>query len=318
VDQFVGEIPVIDLAGSNSARAEAIDHALSEVGFMLVAGHGVDGAQVADARERAFAFFHADAETKERVRMLPGTNRGWTGMAEENTSATDGVRTTPDLHETFTWGPFGRPVDPYHEQWVSRFRPNLWPVDLGLTSTLERLYRELEVVAQSLLWSFEESLGVDAGFLSDASDRHTSTMSANWYPALESIGEYVDPTEEQFRIGPHTDFGLFTILDRQPSAAGLQVQLKDGRWVMAPYLENTFLVNTGDLMNHWTAGRWRSTRHRVLPPSPADPDEELLSLVYFYAPAADVAIQPMGQADAPSILASKYIDDKLEEMRARV
>ena len=28
--------------------------------------------------------------------------------------------------------------------------------------------------------------------------------------------------------------------------------------------------NTGDLISHWTDGRWRSTRHRVLAPPPLD------------------------------------------------
>lgn len=315
--QVEGEMPVVDLSvGDERRTATAVDHALREVGFMLVTGHGIDRRLIDEARSSARAFFHSTTSVKEAVRLQPGSNRGWTGLAEENTSVTYGVRTRPDLHETYTIGPFGRPDDAYHARWSSRFHDNVWPEVENVRESFESLYLAWQGLARTLLAVCERALGLSEGFFSEEAGRHTSTMSANWYPPFDDVSDMVDTESEQFRIGPHTDFGLFTILDRQPSAAGLQVQLKDDRWVLAPYLEDSVLINTGDLMNHWTDGRWRSTRHRVLPPSPDTPSEELISLVLFYAPPADVAIQPIGRPDVPSILSGAYIDSKLAEMRA--
>ena len=53
--------------------------------------------------------------------------------------------------------------------------------------------------------------------------RHpTWTFNINRYPPLTEVGE---PLPGQFRIGPHTDFGTVTVLDREPGAGGLQVDI---------------------------------------------------------------------------------------------
>ena len=46
-------------------------------------------------------------------------------------------------------------------------------------------------------------------------------------------------------------------------------------------------------MELWTDGRWRALRHRVLPPSPSAPDEELLSLVFFFETDPDTLVEPL-------------------------
>ena len=48
----------------------------------------------------------------------------------------------------------------------------------------------------------------------------TWTFNINRYPPLTEVGR---ARPGQFRIGPHTDFGTVTVLDREPGAGGLQV-----------------------------------------------------------------------------------------------
>lgn len=54
-----------------------------------------------------------------------------------------------------------------------------------------------------------------------------------------------------------------------------------------------FIVNLGDLMALWTAGRWVSTMHRVINPEQGDSSSRL-SIPFFYLPNHDAAIDPIG------------------------
>lgn len=56
-------------------------------------------------------------------------------------------------------------------------------------------------------------------------------MNINHYPPVSVVGE---PEPGQFRIGPHTDFGTVTVLDREPSAGGLQVYSDAEGWKTPP------------------------------------------------------------------------------------
>ena len=51
--------------------------------------------------------------------------------------------------------------------------------------------------------------------------RAPHTFNINRYPPLSVTGA---PRQGQFRVAPHTDWGILTILDRQPGYGGLQVQ----------------------------------------------------------------------------------------------
>jgi isopenicillin N synthase-like dioxygenase len=140
----------------------------------------------------------------------------------------------------------------------------------------------------------------------------TFGFNVNWYPVPRRIG----PAEPgQFRIGPHTDFGTVTVLDREPGLGGLQVYTAGGEWVDAPFDPDAFTVSLGDLMARWTGDRWRSTRHRVLAPPPKAPEEELMSLVYFYEADHDAVIEtlppPIGRTSYPPVVWGDYLREKL-------
>ena len=106
-----------------------------------------------------------------------------------------------------------------------------------------------------------------------------------------------------------------TVLDREPGLGGLQIHTQDGGWVDAPYDPAAFTVNIGDLMARWTGDRWRSTRHRVLPPSPDAPAEDLVSLVFFYEANHDAVVEslapPIGRRSYPPTNWGSYLKEKL-------
>ncbi len=155
----------------------------------------------------------------------------------------------------------------------------MWPAEAPeLRRLCEEYLDRMGELEKELLTLLGDALGLEPDFFSRHMDHPTYGFNINWYPGVDVVGE---PEPGQFRIGPHTDFGTVTILDRQAGKGGLQVYTDEGGWEDAPFDPEAFTINIGDLMARWTGDRWRSGRHRVLPPPADSPAEELMSLVYF-------------------------------------
>jgi isopenicillin N synthase-like dioxygenase len=171
------------------------------------------------------------------------------------------------------------------------FAPNVYPAECpGLEPLCERYASEVRDLYYELLEACAAALGLAGDFFTARARRSPHTFNINRYPPLAQTGT---PVAGQFRVAPHTDWGMLTILDRQPGYGGLQIQMPDGEWADAPYEPGAFTINVGDILARWTADRWRSTRHRVLPPSPQDPDEELVSLILFHEADMDTVVEPL-------------------------
>lgn len=85
----------------------------------------------------------------------------------------------------------------------------------------------------------------------------------------------------------------------------------------ALFVPGAFTINTGDLLARWSGDRWKSNRHRVLPPQAAAPDEDLVSLVYFYEADRDAVIEalrpPIGKPnDYRPVVASEFLRERLD------
>jgi isopenicillin N synthase-like dioxygenase len=145
-------------------------------------------------------------------------------------------------------------------------------------------------LADELLTIAAAALDLPANFFTRHTAKSTYPMNINWYPPRRLPGF---PEPGQFRIGPHTDFGTFTILDREPGKGGLQVWNASGDWEDAPYDPDAFTINAGDLLARWSGDRWMSNRHRVLPPQADAPDEFLVSLVFFYEADWDAIVESL-------------------------
>ena len=296
-------IPTVDLGlwrRDPAAVAAEVDVALQRAGFLLVTGHGVDAALRADVRAAARRFFALPDEVKQRYAVRIG-GRGWLAPGVEANGlvegpASDGGETPPDLKESFAAGPDSSTGAPDVDAvW---FPPNVWPAEVPeLQTVVGRYTAAMRRVADELLELCAGALGLGTDALRASATNPTWTFNINRYPPLTEVGE---PAEGQFRIGPHTDFGTVTVLDREPGAGGLQVFVTaaddpdgPGVWQDAPYDADALTINIGDLLAHWTGLRWSSGRHRVLPPQAAHPDEELMSLVFFYELDHDAVVTPL-------------------------
>jgi isopenicillin N synthase-like dioxygenase len=310
-------VPIVDLTpwfrGDERGRREVaaqVDAALQGAGFLLVTGHGVPDELRAAARSAARGFFGLPVEVKRRYVATVG-QRGWIPPGVEANGYAEGTETPPDLKETFAVGSDQPTGDPETDR--SWFIRNVWPAELPeLRVAVSGYLGRMRALADELLVVCATGLDLPPDFFLRHANHPSYTMNINWYPSMTALG----PAEPgQYRIGPHTDFGTVTILDRQVGVGGLQVYTLDGEWVDAPYDPAAFTVNIGDLLARWTGERWRSTRHRVLPPDPSAPDEELLSLIFFYEanPAATIESlpPPIGRVRHPPVRAEEYLADKL-------
>jgi isopenicillin N synthase-like dioxygenase len=317
---MTSSVPVLDLSpwyrddtDGRAALARQLDAALSSVGFFLVTGHGVAVERRAAVREAASAFFALPAAVKQRYAVTVA-GRGWLPPGVESNGLAEGTQTPPDLKESYSVGadqPVGVPeVDAY---W---FQPNVWPAEIpALRLAVTRYLAEMRRLADDLLELCAAGLSLPLDFFTSASTHPTHTLNLNWYPPISLVGA---PLPNQYRIGPHTDFGTVTILDREPGSGGLQVWDAEGdRWEDAPYDPAAFTINTGDLLARWSGDRWTSNRHRVLAPPADAPLESLISLVYFHETNHDTVVEalppPIGRAHqhAP-VLASDFIRERLD------
>lgn len=296
-DAPVAPVPTIDLAqalgGDPTARAAcaaAIDQASREHGFLVTTGHGIDSSLIDAVVDAARGFFKLPHEEKSAVAPPgPFDFRGYLGLDTTSLASTLGDNATPpDLCESFNISGFDDPVV-RNRATVAGYEPifleNLWPASPPeLRPAFEAYYAELEALSRAMLPLFAAALDLPDTWFDDKIDDHTSLLLANWYPPVTA-----DLHAGQLRRGAHTDYGAFTIISVE-QIPGLQISL-DGIWHDVPLLENSFVVNLGDLMARWTNDQWVSTLHRVVIPEGAAAQRDRVSVPFFFQPSFGAVIE---------------------------
>ena len=272
-------IPVIDIAPLRDGRdpegvARALHAASRDLGFIYVRGHGIAEETIAAARGGALAFFRSPAAKKAAVAVSP-RHRGWLGAG--GAKMDDDQKA--DLKESFIWG-WQDAAGDTPEDHPLRGR-NLWPDFVPeLQGHAMAYFHAAQEVACHLMRGFALGLGLEERFFLRSCRAPLSRASFVYYPRQpEDLGE------ERFGVGPHTDFGVLTVLC-QDAVGGLQVRDAKGEWIHAPPIEGTLIVNVGDLLARWTDGAYVSTPHRVVNAS----GRERLSLVLAFDPDPETLI----------------------------
>lgn len=253
-------IPIIDLTKSydnliyRKQLAKQLDEICQNIGFFIIKGHLIDEKIQNDMMKISKEFFHLPLSIKREISGSKDYPYGYNGLNDENLSLgydqSSSTILLSDLKESFSIGP-------EHEQKIR------WPTKpILMPSIWLNYYQQCQNLSKHLYKLFALALNLDEHWFNNKINEHRSALRSLYYPSISS-----PLSENQYRSSAHTDYGSFTIL-KQDSIGGLQVQNRlDGKWIDVPFVENSFVINLGDLMSRWTNDHWVSTPHRVISPS---------------------------------------------------
>ena len=293
------------LGAERKKLSTALDKMCSETGFLVIEGHGVPQKVIDDQWAIVSEFFSSSLEIKKEVKVpYKGYPYGWIGPDQEALAASKGEVTPPDLKESFNGGPLTIPKnikDPAAYQFC--YQPTLWPKIDGFREIWESYYSEMENLAKRIMSAFAEALDLEHNYFDDFINNPISALRALHYPATKN-----KIFEKQQRAGAHTDYGSLTILLPQAETSGLQI-MKKNSWIDVPAIKGCFVINIGDLMELWTAGRWVSTLHRVV----AKPNQSARkSLAYFHQPDWEAIIKPINSDSDETVISGPYLMNKFK------
>lgn len=278
-------VPVIDLSRFDNptdrrAISQEIRSACLSTGFFLVKGHGIP-TEVCSAITAASKRYFALPE-RERMNDLIDEHfrRGFMPRSE-------GSRATVESYELSLDLPLD---DPDVVAGYFLHGPNRWPKNHPWLRAAVEPYLEAALgLGEKLQRLFALSLDLEEDFFVELCKRPTLHMR---------LFHYFSQTEEErrkhFATGAHTDLGMLTILMQDPNG-GLELQVRDGEWIQAPYVENAFVINVGDLLELWTNELYVSTPHRVVGLT----DRDRYSVPVFFSPAFKTVVECLPSCLAP-------------------
>ena len=289
-------IPVIDFADAIQGDRRAMEAAAGQIaqacttsGFFYIKGHGVPAEIIDRALTEAQDFFHSPVEEKRRV-GINARHRGWNALGD----ALMYEAKRPDYKEFYSIGLELPDSDPDVAAGEKLRGPNNWPEDRpGFRAALSDYYDAMRACGQNLLGCVALSLGAPADFFAPHYTKPLQRTQIIYYPPQPPQAE-----EDQFGLAPHTDFGCITLL-WQDGNGGLEVlERSSGKWIPAPPIPGTLVINVGDLLGRWTNDRYASTPHRVLNRS----GRERFSIATFHDPDFRATVDPraFGVAEAES------------------
>eukprot|EP00037_Helgoeca_nana_P011553 m.104000 g.104000 ORF g.104000 m.104000 type:complete len:343 (+) comp20901_c0_seq2:52-1080(+) len=295
-------LPVVDMSAVSAARSEVdgghaavarqIGAACSDLGFFYITGHGVDPDLIERVVAGSTAFFALPEASKQAIAMEK-SGRHWKGWFRLGGELTSGQ---PDHKEGLYLGDELGMDHPEVRKGTLMHGPNLWPEVPGFPTFKHDVLQyldELERVAHLVLAAIATSLGLPQNHF-DATFRPSPTR-------LLRLFQYPTPTDSETRgrwgVGEHCDYGVLTIL-LQDDVGGLEVRARNGEWLSAKPIPNSFVVNIGDMLERLSWGRYRATPHRVRNSSD---HRDRLSIPFFFDPCWDAIVEPIRElGGAPS------------------
>ena len=274
------QIPVIDLSrwrGGPSQRAQLVDEVSDichHIGFLQVINHGIEPgfmANIFDMMERLFSL------PEEQKRAIDKANsrhfRGWEAVGSEYTNNQPDIREQVDIWSEMA----AREID-IEPAYLRLLGPNQWfdeSVLPGYRDLVLTWMAKASALGDQLLEILSVGLGLDPS--------HLKTLFGQDGMSLTKLIHYPATPAGSAGVNPHHDTGFLTILD-PGSTPGLEVKNAASQWVPVPYVEGSFVINLGEMLQAITGNYFVATPHRVITP------KERMSIGFFYGPSLDIGL----------------------------
>lgn len=272
--------------------ASNLAQALSTWGFAYLTNHGVDQNTVKNCFNQSRNFFKLPQHIKDNFARGIHQIQGYSRKGREILENENVMEAKESLDIQTCSGSLPDSTTP-------KLRP-----------AVQHLSDEAKLLAQRLLRCLALDLKIDPqSFLKDHAGMLTGEGNASairllHYPPLDKSSEYLEddsspepPPQQQkiTRCGKHTDYGGLTLLF-QDNLGGLEVETLNSneqqQWTRVSPIEGTIVVNIGDLLQFWSAGKYRATPHRVVVDR-ATSHQARFSMAVFIHPDHDTDISPL-------------------------
>jgi isopenicillin N synthase-like dioxygenase len=314
MSESLASIPVVDLqdfiSGDNKREGRfihGVGEALRDIGFFAVKNHGVDLSLIKKAYELAENFFMLPEATKKKyeISQLKG-QRGYVSFGKEHAKTSS----HPDLKEFWH---VGRETF-NHAHAMEPYEPNLWPQEVsGFKEVMVEFYDALDLCAQQLLQACALYLEEDRHLMSNMSVNGNSILRVIHYPP-------VPQDTSAIRAAAHEDINFITLLC-EATSSGLELLEKDGSWRAINGLNGYIIVDSGDMLQNFSNGIFKSTTHRVVNPK-GDFNSRRFSMPYFCHARSKCLVNPLpscvarqsGKKLYKDMSVGEYLHERLKEI----
>jgi isopenicillin N synthase-like dioxygenase len=303
------DIASVSLARPLAEIADELGRSFAEFGFAVVRDHAIPQPLIDRAEAMSKAFFALPEPVKRAYRIDGGGGaRGYTPFGTEKAKDAQVF----DLKEFWH---VGRTLPPGHP--LAEFMaPNIWPDEVeGFRETFSELFAAFETAGLRVLEAIALHLGLDQSYFAATVLDGNSVMRLLHYPPLGP-----DAPEGAIRAAAHGDINTITLL-LGAEEAGLELLTRAGQWRAIDVPQGALVINVGDMLERLTAGKLRSTTHRVVNPRGAGAQRARYSMPFFLHFRPDFLIEPLescvGAGDAevqPPITAHDFLMQRLREI----
>ncbi|GAB7354216.1 hypothetical protein MBLNU459_g4760t1 [Dothideomycetes sp. NU459] len=287
------EIPLIDFsafksgdAATRQSTAQAILSGFQRAGFIYIRNHGISRSTVQTAFGESAQFFKRPMSDKEKLAWTSAeANRGYVRQGREKTTdltdpkEIEALRAMQgaDIKESLEIGREG--VKGMENKW-----PDFDDEGVKFKEIMLDFFNQCKDLHVEVMRAIAVGLDIDGTWFDGFCDGGDNTLRLLHYPEVSS--KVFRDNKNTVRAGAHTDYGSITLLF-QDMRGGLEVLSPNNTYVKATPIEDTIVINAGDLLARWSNDSIKSTKHRVVEPSVAAEAEThpaRYSMAYFCNP----------------------------------